>query len=213
MRSHAGAQHLGRPQRGRALEREHLPEAHRGGAAHMEPTLPGPAAGRARRWARPAAVPGRSAIAWTNPIAAGDSSELICAIRPSASTTRRTDASSAHCSTMACADCASTTACGCRPREQRAAEVVALEPDLAQLAVSRRVLGQRAQFLHQRVVARGDDFRAHVEGGERRGVEGVDCQAGTLGPATGAKLRRCSGQGPCRAAPAGARACRSPCGV
>jgi hypothetical protein len=50
------------------------------------------------------------------------------------------------------------------PRQRRTAEVVALEPDPAQLAVSAWVLRELAQVLEQRVVARADVARAGVGG-------------------------------------------------
>ena len=65
-------------------------------------------------------------------------------------------------------------------REQRAAQVVTLEPHAALLAVGRAVLREAAQVLHEEVVARVDGV----------GVVHAAC-------ATGANDRRCSGQMPC----------------
>jgi hypothetical protein len=84
MRAHARAQHLGRPQRRTALERQHLPKAKRRALRRMEPTLPASctrssttvATSRLQRPAR-----GRST---RKPMPAGDSRPLMSANSASA---------------------------------------------------------------------------------------------------------------------------------
>ena len=75
VRAHAGAQHLGRPQRGRALERDHLAKAEGGGAAQDRADVAGvlqPVQHHAS--ARRGCSAGGAGRSSTKPIGAGDSS-------------------------------------------------------------------------------------------------------------------------------------------
>ena len=88
--------------------------------------------------------------------------------------------------------------------EQRAAQVVAFQPDAAQLAVGRRLGEQLAQVLEQVVVARRDlADDGHALARRRRGAARPRAPARTSG---GARRR-----GRARRARPGAPRCRSPC--
>jgi hypothetical protein len=76
VRAHAGAQHLGRPQRRRALERQHLPHAEGRALRRMLPTLPASCSRSSTTWRqRVASHPGAGRSS-TKPMRAGDSSAL-----------------------------------------------------------------------------------------------------------------------------------------
>jgi hypothetical protein len=87
MRAHAGAQHLRRPQCGRALERDHLGETEGGRAAQDGATLPASCRRSSTTLGASGMQSGRDGRSSTKPMGAGDSSPLTPRSRSSLTTT------------------------------------------------------------------------------------------------------------------------------
>ena len=161
MRAHAGAQHLGRPERRRALERDHLAEAEGRGAAQDRADVAGvldAVEDDARRVAAP--IAGDAGSGTTKAIGAGVSSALSSAIAASATTTVAAAASASGAGAARCHALSLTSACRAgappprRPRPGRDAR-----PRAGAGRACRYSPGssrQLAQANEQRVVARGD---------------------------------------------------------
>ena len=186
MCAHAGPQHLGRPQRSRALQRQHLPDPEGRSAAQDAADVAGVLhpveyhAGRVwidregRRHAQQKTQPGwRLQRAEAIEQRIGHPHHARRPLRQGAQRRLGPGAVGHHRLQRPLATFA-----------QRRAQVLAFQPQLAGLAVAGGVARQLAQPHQQRVVARGDKLRL---------VHSWPPSTAR----TGAKLRRCATQAPC----------------
>ena len=189
VRAHAGTQYLGRPQQRGALERRHLRKAEGGRAAQdradvagvLQPVQHhrgrvGQQGRRGRQVEHESQRRGRRQLAHAGQQGVVDHYVFYSYLRNVGAGLRPKR-------------CRKHRQCRAQAaRQRRAAQVLALDPDAALLAVRAAILRQPAQVLQQRVVARADaqrPFGAHVH------------SVCTRSPATGAKLRRWCSQAPC----------------
>ena len=184
VRTHAGSQHLGTPERRRALERDDLLETKGTGAAQDRADVAsilhavqdhgrnGRLQGsRRREFQHKTHARGRLQRADAGEQRIGDDDGLArragpLRVRLLPERLRKNRNQGLHAAL-----------------QDSTAQVVALNPDLTQLAICAAVLAQAAQILEQRVVARRDVL--HLRGGHRKTS------------VTGRKVLRCSGQAPC----------------
>ena len=210
MRAHAGAQHLGRPQRDGALERDDLREAHRRrgaqDAADVARILQAIQHDRVRARSRRDAAVGldqeadrrrRLEAAQLAHQRVGDADDLGRAARERIERGHGPaglgdDGAHRHAATL----------------QQRAAQVIAFEPRTTELAVRRGLVQQLAQILEQVVVARADladdahgisvlrALSARAAPPCTRGIHSTQARR-SAAMRTGSNERRCQAQGPC----------------